>query len=119
MHESLKRIIEEGMAHLEDRNQSIEANAKAASMIVDEAKKNMAALAHFAEDLPTKMLERFSHLLTGELDLTQQGAYAMGSYSNARLDIRGSCATLYGVLGDKNQPDKGRYRAIVILQKVD
>ena len=116
MHEVFRKMIEEGLSELESEKERIESNAARAREVVERVKRDMAGLATFAEDLPTKMLEKFSSLLTAEFE-RQQGERP---FDHVELRIGDQWRTLHG-LGATPMKDygPGHYRVIVILQKVD
>jgi len=111
MHETFRRIITEGEERLEVEKEKIRSSSKSASEIVERAKQDMAALSKFAEDLPNRMMDKFSHVLTGDLHVGSPSTYAHLEFCGGRTDLRG----LWGI----NDLKPGKYRAIVIIQKID
>ncbi len=114
MNKSLKAIIDEGMKDLEGLEASIKADVGSAMGVVGKCKADMAALANFAEDLPQKMLDKMSLVMTTDFDFGQ--GHGRGSWSS--LEIGGQRQGLRGMLGSEEKI-QGKYRAIVILSKVD
>jgi hypothetical protein len=114
MHESFKRIIAEGIRDLESKEEHIRMTSEGAAERVAQAKRDMAALSNFAEDLPQKVLERFSRVLTAEFTFGERSEMGWGM-----LEFGGNRQTLQGLWGGPEKPMSGRNRAVVILEKVD
>jgi urate oxidase len=110
MNEHLKRIMDDGMVQLTDAK-------KKADEALAKAKRDMGTLVEFAETLPQRMLDKMSHVFVGQLD------YRDGSFSRpeeAYVQIGG--VQEHFIRYDsvrKLDPMKGKYRVIVVLQKMD
>jgi len=112
MHDALKRIIEEGKSELENIGKHIESRGESAQRVIERCKRDMAGVTKFAEDLPQKALEKFSIVLTTEFDFHNQ------SLGYGQLQFEGASQTLHGLFG-RREPLTGKYRAIVLLEKID
>ena len=115
MHEAFKRIISEGVGQLDAHVKLMRSETEGCLRRVEDAKADMAALSKFAEDLPSAMLDKFSDLLIGQVRLADPPPFAGTGAVN--LQISGQYVSLSGWPPDKQL--SGRYRVIVILQKVD
>jgi len=112
MHDTLKRIIEEGKRDLENLADLVKSREDRAQKVIERCKRDMAGVTQFAEDLPQKAMEKFSVVLTTEFDFHNQGL------SYGQLQFEGMSQTLHGLFG-KREPLTGKYRAIVLLEKID
>lgn len=112
MHDTLKRIIEEGKTDLENIAKLIESRRESAQKVIERCKRDMAGVTQFAEDLPQKVLEKFSVVMTAEFDFHNQGL------GYGQLQFEGQSQTLHGLFG-RREAITGKYRAIVILEKID
>lgn len=114
MNKSLKAIIDEGVKELEGLAESVARRDEQAREIIERCKADMAALVRFAEDLPQKMLDKMSLVMTTDFNF----GMGHGQASWSSLEICGQRQGLRGMFGgdDKIQ---GKYRAVVILSKVD
>jgi hypothetical protein len=114
LNKTLKAIIEEGMKDLEEQAEYSVKREEKARAIVERCKADMTALVRFAEDLPQAMLDKMSVVMTTDFIFEKpQG----GSWSS--LEIDGQRQGLRGMFGLSDEKLKGKYRAIVILSKVD
>ena len=110
MNDQLRRIMDDGIARLiETKKQADEAFAR--------AKRDMGTLVEFAEQLPQKMLDKCSNIFVGELNF-----YAGGCFQErqASVNIGGAEERFIPYDGSKKlEPMKGKYRVIVVLQKME
>ncbi len=103
MNEAFKRILDDAILRIDESDKKVRDAAV-------QAKKDLRAVAEFAESLPHRMLDTMSVLATGELNFEQWYHY------EAYLNVGGQQTPLQGGL---RTPLKGKYRAIVILQKME
>lgn len=115
MNKSLKAIIDEGVKDLKELAEFSIKREEKARAVVDRCKADMTALVRFAEDLPQAMLDRMSLVMTTDFDFPSNS----GSGSWSMLEIDGQRQSLRGMFGSSEGKLKGKYRAIVILSKVD
>lgn len=106
MNEAFRRILDDAVA-------KIEAADKQARDAAVQAKKDLRAVAEFAESLPHRMLDTMSVLTTCEFDWNGPDQWC--NYG-PDLSIGGQQRRLEGGF---RTPLKGKYRAIVILQKIE
>jgi hypothetical protein len=106
MNEAFKRILDDAITKLD------EADKKAREAAV-QAKKDLRQVAEFAESLPHRMLDSMAVLTTAEFDWSENNKWYQG-YN--RLEIGGQGKELQGGLRTSLN---GKYRAIVILQKME
>jgi hypothetical protein len=109
MNEAFKRILDDAVLRIE------EADKKAREAAV-QAKKDLRGIADFAETLPHRILDTMSVLATTEFNWSDQNPWHSYGGSGGNLEIGGQQGRLEGGL---RMPLKGKYRAIVILQKMD
>lgn len=112
MHDTLNRIIAEGKNELERMLELSKSREDRAKEIIERCKRDMASVVQFAEDLPQKALEKFSIVLTTEFNFHNQGL------GYGQLQFEGASQSLHGLFG-KREPLTGKYRAIVLLEKID
>lgn len=110
MNEHFKRILDEGIAQITD------AKKKADDAVV-KAKRDMAAVAELAETLPQKMLEKMSELFVGEVDFPE-GHFSRPDECWLQIGGKQEHFIRYDSVR-KLKPMKGRYRVILVVQKVD
>lgn len=110
MNEHLKRLADEHMAQLnEAKKKADEAFAR--------AKRDLGSLAEFAEQLPQRILDRCSEIFVGEIE------YPEGCYfrpDECRVNVGGQ--EEYFIRGDRPRrlsPMKGKFRVILVLQKIE
>lgn len=110
MNEHFKNIIDDSMAVL------IEAKKKAEDAVA-KAKRDMGVLAELSESLPHKILDKASSFFIGELNYEHWDENRNGE---AYVSIGGKQEhfTRYDS-PRKLPPMKGRYRVIVMLEKMD
>jgi len=106
MNEHFKRILDEATARLDT-------SLKEAQNAVVRAKKEMTALAEFGETLPHTLLDKFNMIMTGEQQFDGGNWYQ----STVSLRVGGYHEIPLGI--EIKQPLRGKYRAIVLLQKLD
>ena len=107
MNEHFKRILDEATTRLDT-------SLKDAQNAVTRAKKEMSALAEFGEHLPHAFLEKFNHLMVGEFEARND--YWNESRYGHNIDFGGTTAQVNPPI---KGPLKGKYRVIVLLQKMD
>jgi hypothetical protein len=115
IHSSLKSILEEAKAELADMAEAAGRREDRAAKVIDSAMSKMKGLAEFAEQLPQKMLDRFSTVMIGELNT---GRSAPQSITFCELRMNGYGVHLSGLLG-RDVHLEGRYRIVTILEKID
>lgn len=115
MNKSLKAIIDQGVEELTELAERSVNREKRAQEVIARCKADMTALVRFAEDLPQAMLDKMSVVMTA--DFVFDGNYGAGAYDS--LEIRSQRQGLRGAFGLSNEKLSGKYRAIVILSKVD
>jgi len=108
MNEALKRILDDAVQRITD-------SEKKARDAAAQAKKDLQAVADFAESLPHRILDTMSVLATAEF-AWDDGKQPWYSNHYAELQIGGQQVRLEGGL---RTPLKGKYRAIVILQRLE
>lgn len=104
MNEAFKRVFDEAIAKID------ESDKKAREAAV-QAKKDLRALSEFAESLPHRMLDTMSAFATAEIKFDERN---WCNYE-ASLGIGGHSTRLDGF----RLPLNGKYRAIVILQRME
>lgn len=115
IHESLRSIIAEAKAELEQMQERTQQREERASRVIDDAMSKMKGLVEFAEGLPSKMLDKFSTVLIGEFD---EKRFGKGSTSFCEFRMNNCAIHLSGLLG-RNVDLRGRYRIVTILEKID
>jgi hypothetical protein len=105
MNEHFKRI-------LDDATTRLDTSLKDAQGAVARAKKEMTALAEFSEHLPHAFLDKFNHLMVGEYQFnpgnwTPDSAYLGVGFHRVMVNPA------------IQNPLVGKYRVIVLLQKMD
>jgi hypothetical protein len=115
MNKALKAIIEEGVNELEELAERSVKREERARSVIERCKADMTALVRFAEDLPQAMLDKMSLVMT--TDFSFEGNYGSGAW--ASLEVKGQRQMLRGMFGSSDEKLAGKYRAIVILSKVD
>jgi len=108
---SLEAIITDGLEELEASRKRCVCAAENAALKVLEAKRNMEGLKALAADAITTQLDKFQHILIGEVTAQAQPSRF------CELRIEGYSAYLHGLNSDV-QVQRGKYRAIVLLQKI-
>lgn len=116
IHQSLRSIIDEAKAELEEMQERTKQREERASLVIETAMSKMKGLVEFVEGLPQKMLDRFSTVLIGEFD--QQRFGVQGKMSFCELRMNNCSIHLSGIMG-KELDLKGRYRIVTILEKID
>lgn len=109
MNEAFKRILDDAVLRIE------EADKKARDAAV-QAKKDLRGIADFAESLPHRILDTMAVLATTEFNWDERNPWHSYGHNGGELTIGGQQGRLEGGL---RTPLKGKYRAIVILQKMD
>lgn len=116
IHESLRSIIKEAKLELEEMQKRTEQREDRAARVIETAMSKMKGLVEFAEELPQKMLEKFSTVLIGEFDQERFGVQGRMSFCELRMN---NCSIhLSGMIGREVEL-KGRYRIVTILEKID
>lgn len=110
MNEHFKRVLDEGIAQI------VDAKKKADDAVV-KAKRDLAAVAEFAETLPTQMLDKMSELFVGEVDFAD-GQYFRPDECALHIGGKQEHFIRYDSVR-KLKSMKGRYRVIVVLQKAE
>jgi len=108
MNEALKRILDDAVQRITD-------SEKKARDAAAQAKKDLQAVADFAESLPHRILDTMSVFGVTEFNWDDKRPWQPG-YGYAELHI-GCQAQKLG--GGFNTPLTGKYRAIVILQRME
>lgn len=109
MNEHFKNIIDDGMAVL------IEAKKKAEDAVA-KAKRDMGVLAELSESLPHRILDKASSFFIGEMDFQGEAH----RFDEAYISIAGKQEHFVRYDSPRKLPPmKGRYRVIVMLEKMD
>jgi hypothetical protein len=103
MNDHFKRILDDAAAQLDS-------SLKDAETAVARAKKEMAGLAEFAERLPHDFLDKCNHLLVGEREFDGSSLYGSTYLSVGCNQIP--------LTPEIKLPLKGKYRVIMLIQKI-
>lgn len=117
MNEHFARIISDAEARLT-------ALKKEAEQAADEARKKLGMLSEFAENIPSQMLNTCAHIFVAELRYDEENKYSWNGSNEAKLSVCGVTADFMPWDPHRGGPRKmdmkqGKYRAIVVLQKVE
>jgi hypothetical protein len=109
MNQNFKHILDDAMAQLAD-------SKKKADEAYARAKRDLGTLSEFAESLPQKMIDQMSKVFVGELDF-QDGEYFRPEEASVKIGGKEEYFVRYDSVR-KLEPMKGKYRVIVVLQKL-
>jgi len=117
MNQHFQRIIDDATARLTDLT-------KEAQQTADKARKELGMLSEFAENIPHQMLDTCSHIFVGELKYDEENKYSWSSSKDAKLTVCGVTVDFMPWDNHRAGPRKmemkpGKYRAVVVLQKVE
>lgn len=112
MHESFRAIIDEAKRNLVSAHESVESSALRAKEAVARAEHNLSALTEFAEkSLAEHALDKDCSYFIGEFESGEHAVHGI------RLGLSTFSIDLSGFVPEGGF--KGRYRAVLVLRKVD